>query len=561
MNFKGSVFASALAVAGVMGLAACGGSSTSDQDAGQGSASRSLSARAIDGYLVRAQVWADLNGNGALEVFEPAAFTDNDGYFSYNPLTDTDYCAATATAAQARYCLQVRGVGASTPVLIRVSGGYDSATGLPFEGTLSLLTSDLDSSRPMVVTPYTSLLAAFDSSNGSRSLSQTAQEKYQALVNAGIFSSPEDGGLDPLAGDTGRMTRAQILAIIARLTGKLAEQEAPYHGFSDLDSSHWAAGYIGAAMEAALLAGTGTGFFDPGYSQDPVFMADLLRNSVRLALYGDDPMGDGFTPGNPTRSDDAAAKLAELSRLARELEQATAGGLSATERSTILRVLAALAERTARDPSDPQIDNLVAWVRNQLPAGGGFDTDLSGLGDSDIDLSLLVNGDIDPNSNSISFNATIPSSVRDIFAGQVNSAFAFKVDEAERKGAALVFITGEAGASDGELKVCLRFHEPDGDFNTGSDTDPDGAMLIEGNWSLLNGHTLIMSLDLLGRGTYSAMVKAVKENGTERSYRFDYGGDVREWTGTAPAGFSAGDVPVSDDDCTSKLKERFGSVI
>src|SRR5690606_21541400 len=99
MTIRKNILTAALA-SSMMGLAACGGDSKGTQDVGSGgnggsgagATSRAFYARAIDGYLAGATVYVDQNENNRLDAFEPRALTDNDGYFSYNQITDTDYC-------------------------------------------------------------------------------------------------------------------------------------------------------------------------------------------------------------------------------------------------------------------------------------------------------------------------------------------------------------------------------------------------------------------------------------------------------------------------------------
>src|SRR5690606_10792919 len=86
----------------------------------------------------------------------------------------------------------------------------------------------------------------------------TAEEKYQALVEKGIFDGFEDGsaGLDSF------VSRAQVTKFIALILG--LEPDFQSAGiYADLEGAEWAAGYIGAATAAGILTGKGNGVFDP----------------------------------------------------------------------------------------------------------------------------------------------------------------------------------------------------------------------------------------------------------------------------------------------------------
>ncbi len=187
-------------------------------------------------------------------------------------------------------------------------------------------------------------------------------------------------------------------------------------------------------------------------------------------------------------------------------------------------------------------------------------TQCTNLGGDHIDLSALIDPafDFDPASNSVSASATIPAEAANAFAALVNTAFGVSVDKAHEQGAALLFISGSAGARSGDLDICVRYRDRDGDFDTGSTTDPNGAMLIGGRWSLLNDHSLTLSVDVVG-GVRPLLLKSVGASGGERTYRFDFGGDLSEWSGSAPAGFATGAVPASDAQCRTALIERFGN--
>ncbi|HNG59383.1 MAG TPA: hypothetical protein PKZ52_06120, partial [Cellvibrionaceae bacterium] len=103
-GFKLTVLALSLAL-----LTNCGGT---DQDRGSAAVNNSagsettLKGLAIDGHLARAKVYIDSDNNGVRDAWEPFAFTDNEGYFSYNPNSQKNYCASNATAEESQYCLK-----------------------------------------------------------------------------------------------------------------------------------------------------------------------------------------------------------------------------------------------------------------------------------------------------------------------------------------------------------------------------------------------------------------------------------------------------------------------
>jgi len=139
------------------------GCSVTEQDVGLGS-DPELGGRAVDGYIARAIVFVDSNENGVLEAWESRAYTDSDGYFTYNTLDKVNYCVADTPKSLAIHCLRFPiGIDES---LIRVLGGYDITTGEPFKGMMTLRASpNTDVSLLNNSSPLTSLLAVMNHDN------------------------------------------------------------------------------------------------------------------------------------------------------------------------------------------------------------------------------------------------------------------------------------------------------------------------------------------------------------------------------------------------------------
>jgi hypothetical protein len=89
---------------------------------------------ALNGYLANAIVWIDARENNAPDGFEAFAYTDNQGYFSYNPNTGTNYCQSNEASLQ-RFCLQTS--SQSGDLVIKVAKGIELMTGEPFKSVLT----------------------------------------------------------------------------------------------------------------------------------------------------------------------------------------------------------------------------------------------------------------------------------------------------------------------------------------------------------------------------------------------------------------------------------------
>jgi hypothetical protein len=548
MTIRNKIVAGALA-SSMLGLAACGGGGSGTQDVGDKSpqaSSRTFYARAVDGYLAGSTVYVDLNENFKLDAFEPRAITDNEGYFSYNHHTGTDYCA---TSALAQYCLRGN-VGANEEVVIRVTGGYDTITKLPFEGVLSLRSSDLDRDDLRLVTPGTSMVAD-DATDAA------IQAKLQALMDAGIFES--GGSLHDDPSEQLAITRAQVAAIISQMVGEAGKQAYPAT-FTDVQEAGWAQAYT--AMSAGLVEGVGQGNFGSigEVFSDAAKLAEVARLAVYAAMNAGQVAPSSYVLPNSTSLASLFESTADLVGLNDKMIEALQGSASPQQLAAILRAQAVMAERVFANPKDPEVTDLKAWIENQLAQGDGLGSDLTALGGDNIDVSALAasNFDFDPMSNSISASVTIPAEAATAFAALANTSFGVSMNKPGEQGAAVLFVSGAAGARSGDIDVCVRYRG-DEDFDTTSSSDPNGAMLIAGRWSLLDDHTLTLSIDIVG-GVRSLLLKAVSAGGgiDTRGYRFDFGGDLSEWSGSAPSGFTAGAVPTSDAGCKDALVQRFG---
>lgn len=102
------------------------------------------------------------------------------------------------------------------------------------------------------------LIAAIANPAAVLAADSTAEEKYQSLVEKGIF----EGFTDGQARLDSNTTRAQAAKIVALILG-LEENAAGASVYTDLAEAKWAEGFIGAATAAGILEGRGNGIFDP----------------------------------------------------------------------------------------------------------------------------------------------------------------------------------------------------------------------------------------------------------------------------------------------------------
>jgi hypothetical protein len=138
------------------------GCEVAPQDSSGVDSRQSLNGLAVDGRVAGGKVWVDSNDDYAVDDFEPFAYTDSNGYYSYNPINDENYCDLPEISDEyQRYCLVF---GSSMDSMtIRIKGGIDLGTGEKLKGVMAM-TSTFDESvvaeKPLVMSPLTTLLSA-----------------------------------------------------------------------------------------------------------------------------------------------------------------------------------------------------------------------------------------------------------------------------------------------------------------------------------------------------------------------------------------------------------------
>ncbi|MGQ8364277.1 hypothetical protein [Glaciecola sp. 1036] len=88
----------------------------------------------LNGYVANAVVWIDFRDNGAIDGSEPFAYSDGEGFVSFNPNTGVNYCESTLAHEQ-KYCLAT-GVDAGN-LVIKAAKGIEVMSGEPFKSVLT----------------------------------------------------------------------------------------------------------------------------------------------------------------------------------------------------------------------------------------------------------------------------------------------------------------------------------------------------------------------------------------------------------------------------------------
>jgi hypothetical protein len=131
---------------------------------------------------------------------------------------------------------------------------------------------------------------------------QTAMDKFNELINAGIFTGTNDGNNQPLDED---MTRDTAAAIVARLVDLDTSSSSSTPSFSDVDSSQPWYSYIQAAATPEIIGNQET----PTFSPRDEFTGAHLTQELEATL-GPSISGEATSPGADDTSSWARAYIA-----------------------------------------------------------------------------------------------------------------------------------------------------------------------------------------------------------------------------------------------------------
>lgn len=546
-----------------LGLAACGGTG---QDVGQVSSFSKVtySGVAVDGHLARSTVYFDYDNNGTRSPWEPFAYTDNDGYYSYNPKTDTDYCAD-LEADTAIYCLQAD--KHSDSMVIRVDGGYDVVTGEPFKGQLSRRVDVAagEAVTDSVISPLTTVVSSASSDDDKQSL-LLALGIDETDLDVDYFDSDGNNGVDQALFNTAlklhKINNLMADAVEDQYGDVLGEAGTP----DDLSASVYR--HIGAQLLANNVS------LDQAIHSD-TFVGSVLaqtENDARELFKKRDmelPSGAGL---DSTRTGQRVAAMARvIDALLPAEEPANEANLHGRARA-----VEALAIKNIEDNSgtDASIATAAAFLTNTANRAR-VDTLVDALSQSDVDLNALVRNDFrgtDMDSEeAINAAVRLPAGASK-FSGLAGTRLRVSdmnlgvapnhLDDSEVE----AYFLGGPNATEGRLIACVKHVD---------DATSDGKMgeastrgeRVTGQWSLLSpnasdggSYSVILTLNFLG-AKYQAIMKSA---GTEmidgkpmQSIRFDYAGEIRSWhseMGIQPQGT----VPESSRACAESLPSRIG---
>jgi len=563
-NMMKEIFFRSCMLTGFSMLVACGG--TGQDEGSRVEISQIVSGRAIDGGLARATVYVDTNNNGARDAWESWAFTDDDGFFSYNPKTDTNYCAATATGEQQQYCLNIR--TQRDNAILRVVNGYDVMTGEPFQGQLSRrirIGDDTEEDSQTLISPLTTLV----------STQETEQEQQQILSRLSLTRDDldtdytETGASDHLLNAALKVHKT-VTVLSDRLTDTYREIG------ENVGTPHDATPAVYSRLAAQLMDsqdGLDTLLANENSMVSVIDQAEVhLRNIYRQRDYS--------LPADMD-STNSAGEMRRAVRVTTQMNQAldrllpSNGTSSPSDRLGAVRAVESLVIKATREGSsrDSSVDNALAFFNSDTNTSL-LEALRSALSQSSADVSLLASNDFvgDDFDSPEDFTAQVqlPEGARPFadIAGKMihlsdpdlgyapNHLKDYEVQ---------IYFDESSVATSGDLLACAKYIEDANIDGTLGEGNTRGT-LVYGFWSLLGAgdsaesYSLLLTLEFLG-GAYQAVVKPsgnIMVDGEEKmALRFDFDGEMRDWH--TEQGFTVVDtLPERSADCEARLPSRVG---
>lgn len=547
-------------------LSACGGT---EQDEGEASITQQVfGGLAIDGYLARATVFLDTNNDGTRNAWEPFAFTDDEGYYSFNPNLHINYCAETATAEQSQYCLTTNTY--RSDVVIRIDGGYDISTGEPFVGQLSRRLTNIDESgvNGTLISPISSLLTNVET------------ESDQSTLLSALNLTLSDIDIDYLNYDGSGIINSNILnaaikvhKIVAVLSDRLTDTYDEIG--NSLGTPNDATSIMYSQLGNQLL--TSHLSFDET-ANNALELATILDNaetSLREMYERKDfdlpaDLGSVNNPGNFSRVIDVTSYIVDVTNTVIApntfIEGLDAlGGIRAVE-TLVIKALNEVG-------TDISIDNAAAFFTGIDSAL--VNTLITNLSNENADIISLVNNDfISTDFDTIAEVELTGALSDDVQPFSQIGGLTLKVsdldlgfypnrlDDSEVE----FYFAGEATDRSGEFLACIKYIDDasiDGSLGEGNTR----GELVDGYWSLLGAsdstiesYSVLLTITFLGT-TYQAILKpageAVISEVIYQKLRFDNNGEFNTYH--SEEGFVSGvSVPTNNNECQERLPSRVG---
>lgn len=540
----------------VIELTACGGT-------GQGKGTPNMteteiSGLAIDGYLAGSTCYLDVNNNFSHEAIEPSAITDSQGYFTYNPNTDTNYCREDASIDESLFCLKT--FLSLTEVVLRCEGGIDLLTETPFVGSIATRLSSVAAGNTVqneVISPLTTLLA----------LANSETEQQQVLTALNVVDSAAlkvDYIADANANLTSLALRiqkiAEVLAEPILAAGEAAEvlpvsqvlyEITQYIVSESVDDMN------NILTDAAVLA--------------EIAAASATRYRTQVTVVVPEEDRPSFETVSSTARELSARRAKQVNDVAEDIciDRDVSGSFTPEEINSCMRMTQVIVDKSLDELDETTVseDASVETAVNCLLTSGCEDV-LMALENDDFDLSRLAQDDFSDPAQA----AEAASIAEDAVAFNTLSGLSLRINDpdnynpSKQKHARVEFFFSDGGSGfEGDLTACLRYIEGEAASHPTTALESElengnslGAHL-HGRWQVVGAgrYTLLLRLEISGEGSrYDVLARSA---GTDSNgnllYRFDFDDGLENWLSTDGL-IAPSTLPTTDVECET----RFNSI-
>jgi hypothetical protein len=599
MNIQKTMLTCTIAALGLVG---CG---TEEQDGGissrSGETSTLSSAVVVDGPIIRASVFEDLNGNLKRDSFEPSALTDNDGYFNVNPVKRVVYCSDLtefgASIATFQITTQIEFETYFPPInILEFLDNFITFDGenFPIIQIVKIDSgqpgSDLNKSSTTKITPTTTNYLHVPRDEFCLNISDSDADANIVIT----------GGYDLYTGEPFEGTMS-----ISAANRKAAEQsgnEFAITPFTTLSTN--SSDELTAYLETLGIENANENLLDP-LNADGTAKADgdfKAKNfAITYQMHKLVTVVDAWAKKIYTEIGDHAdcpkdlnsliskqfknldeknyagawtSLLADLGALYNKADVAMPTAPTPAQIQKLVRDLMAVnrAIETAfgYNSITKEVDgtltfaNVKARVRGvevvvlKIIRGMDYTSALAALNDSNY-LQNLAGDTTGENKGSLNFTQLVEfeGDTSGLVSASITAAISsgaslgslagkslqFSDDDTEVNSQVAIFFTGEENASRGDIHMCFQYDENE---LKDSSVKLDGNY-ISGNWEAVDvlNNTVVLNMDIFG-GT-SAVLKKIEAG----KYRFDYAGKITKFN--SDNDFEVTDaettIPVSSDAC------------
>ncbi len=538
----------------------CGG--TGQDKAESSTTPQVIQGLAIDGYLARSMVFIDYDNNRTRDPWEPFAFTDDEGYFSYNPNTQTDYCAANASVSQRLFCLRVN--RHLSEAVIRIDGGYDVMTGEPFFGQLSRRITQ-GRQGPIIVSPLTSLLADV----------RTEQQKNAILASLNITETDLDQ--DYFNTGNGNIS-THLLSLALRLHKSVSIISQSIHDrYDDLGSQVGSMNDVSAEVYSHLAQHLDLGVPNlDAVLENPARIAQVLAQTELAVLDYYDYWEMSLPYHNPAVDPaELAERVSGISQLINSLINENNAALNLTTARGAAKLIEAMTLKASGNIFDratfgSSINYLLNSNHQYLR-----DALINALMQDDADLTHLARLDLAnigwDSEEAVRNTTRLPdgTSAFSDLAGRQMRVSDMDLGSAPnnlRDSEVELYFHGNSSDTRGSFDACVKYIKDASISGKLGDANTRGE-LVKGHWSLLgasgnNGasYSLLLTFEFLG-SKYQAILKpaaaATFDDQEYRGIRFDYANELRTWySARGPEALRS--LPQSAADCVERLPSRVG---